>query len=137
MPQPHRGQQAGFTLLEVTFASGIPLLAFGLVLGSLFSLTIAQESTEVRLKTINHLHDCLEQIQHMRPPDAMTFHPEASGPYRLQTELEFFDQAGNPLAGDAVPALLLVRVSVTAHTSRGVPVRARAVCMTGGGEDAT
>ena len=133
--------KGGFTLLEVTFATGISLLAFGMLLGSIFSLVMVRDTTHRRLQTVAYLQQCLEQVQALSVREALEYQPQvlASAGGVLKAQVEFLDPAGTPLSPASIPpehTHLAVRVTVITHTARGHRLQSSAVRLLGGAADA-
>ncbi|MBI2432900.1 MAG: hypothetical protein HYV26_08520 [Candidatus Hydrogenedentes bacterium] len=133
-----RGRSEGFTLLEVTFATGILLLSFGFLLGSLHSLARVREVTEQHQRAMALLNTCLEELSGMTAAEAPAYRPARNTAGAPEIGIEFLDAGGaalnpSPESVEALPQPCAVRVTVTAHTSAGHPVRANAVCIVGRG----
>lgn len=121
----------GFTLLEVTFATGITLVSLVLVAGSLLSVGGVREVGERRHMLAVCLTHCLEEIRGKKPQELAAFEP--APPERLRGDytcrIEFFDGAGNTVAPEALPeaASPLVRITAETKTTRGRAMSASAL----------
>lgn len=113
-------RHGGFTLIEVTFATGILFLTLALILGALSHIALVRELGERRHLANLCLDHCLEQLHrqapsaleeiHLSPPDGLP------GTYAIAvTAAEFLD--GAPAA----------RIAVTTRATRGHTIEASAI----------
>ncbi len=114
MHSTRRGRR-GFTLLEVTFATGILFLGLVLVLGALSHLALVRELGERRHLATLCLNHCLEQV-HANPDAAASLLAPEGLPGDYAIVLEPASEAG------------AARIVVTTHTTRGHEVRVSALC---------
>lgn len=117
MTRNHR-TNGGFTLLEVSFATGILFLTLVLVLGALAHLALVREMGERRHLATLCLNHCIEQFHVTPAPDQPLHAPEGlPGEYTI--------------ALDTQPALGATRITVTTHTTRGHAITVSALCPIG------
>lgn len=110
-----RRENRGFTLIEVSFATGIIFLTFILILGGLAHLALLREVGERRHLAAICLNHCLEQLQ-ARPGEAtLTPPPALPGTYEITVEPA---ESG------------LARITVITFTTRGHPVQASGIFAT-------
>lgn len=113
----HRRGTSGFTLIEVTFATGILFLTFVLILGALAHLALVREIGERRHLAAICLNHCLEQLQGQpgATPEAIPLTPPVDLPGDFAITVEAADAQG------------LSRITVTTWTTRGQIIEASAV----------
>ena len=110
----------GFTLIEVTFATGILFLTLALILGALSHIALVRELGERRHLATLCLEHCLEQL-HREPPatiDGIHLAPPEGLPGQytiLVTPADFTE--GAPAA----------RILVSTRSTRGHAIEASAV----------
>lgn len=103
------GRNEGFSLLELTFASGILAMALSLLFGSLITIMVVARLNEERAIANTHLSSVLEQVRGMSVDELMEIEPPAFDQpgVRRAVSLVCFDVEGNmvelPLIGDAEP----------------------------------
>lgn len=114
MLKKRRGSQ-GFTLIEVTFATGILFLTLVLLLGALSHLALVREMGERRHLATLCLNHCVEQL-HASPGAAQSLH----APEGLPGD---YDIAMGPAKATGA-----ARIVVTTHTTRGHEISVSAVC---------
>lgn len=102
----------GFTLLELTFASGILAMALSLLFGSLLTIVLVAQLNEDKAIASTHVASVLELVRGMSVDELLEFEPpELDRPgVRRAVSLVCFDTQGNavelPLVSDApVPEL--------------------------------
>lgn len=118
---------AGFTLLEVTFATGITLLAFGMLLGAVLSLTTVRDTTQRRLQNIAYLQQCMETVSALSVEEAREVSLEP-----VQTPAGIHEARLELLEAPAFAA----KITVSTRTLRGHLLESSAVCVLGGSTDA-
>ena len=67
-----RIKRAGFTLLELMFASGVLATALAILFGSLITMYTLSEVNEGRARASNHLSSLLEQVRSLPLNEALT-----------------------------------------------------------------
>lgn len=128
-----RHANAGFTLLEVTFATGILLLSFGLVLGAMFSLTRVREINQARLQVLVAMNNQLELVRglELQPAVELLSAAHASPAPGMSLDFIVVGFRGEPVeTTSAAPRFIQITAGTT--TSRGYPVSVRAICAVGG-----
>jgi len=115
----------GFTLLEVTFATGILFLTFALLVGALAQLASLREMAERRQLAVLCLSHCAEQVR-AQPADDLSV-TNLKAPEGIPGE---YDIRVEPLADPDFPGV--VRLTVTTRTSRGHEIVVSALCKPGG-----
>lgn len=120
---------AGFSLLELTFATGILAMTLSLLFGSLLTITIVARLNEERAIAHTHLASALEQVRGMTLEELMVYEaPELAGPgVRRAISMVCFDVEGQmvelPLIGDEempdLPNPLEVKASMLWSNDRG------------------
>lgn len=124
------GDEAGFTLFELTLASGIMLVALVLMMGSLIRISSTTAATEDRAIAATQLSTVMEEIQGFRDLDSIrTYQPPAlDGLGAFQTvDVEAIAADGTAIAVPAteeafdtnLPNPLEVRVTVTWRDASG------------------
>lgn len=110
-------RQDGFTLLEVTFATGVLFLTFVLMLGALAQLAQLRDAGDKRQLAAVCLGHCLEQWQEQ--------------PHALLSELHFSPPPGLPgtyqIEARPTETAGLARLFVTTTTSRGAVIQVSAL----------
>lgn len=119
MVGPNR-RMRGFTLLEVTFATGILFLTLTMILGALSHIALVRELGERRHLATLCLDHCLEQLHrqppstlkeiHLTPPDGLP------GQYTIQVNPVDFSKEVNS-----------ARITVSTRTTRGHAIEASAI----------
>jgi hypothetical protein len=127
----------GFTLLEVTFASGITLLAFVLVLGSIVSISLARETGERRQAATICLNHCIEQLHGATSEEAaaLRLSPPTGLAGKFEIQPEYLDAKGEVLP--APSGAHAVRVTVKTGTARGHALQGSAVYVLEGARHAS
>ncbi len=116
---------SGFTLLEVTFATGILFLSLVLLLGALSSIALTRELGERRLLAAHCLTHCLEQL-HSKVPmsvDAIQLSPPAD----LAESCTITVRPVDDLSGGTA-----ARIRVTTQSTRGHVIEVEALYVIGG-----
>ena len=92
-------QNAGMTLLEVTFASGVLAMALSLLFGSLISVTLVARLNEERAIANTHLASVLEKVSRMPLEEMVVYEPPAptSPGVKRAISLVCFDTKGAPV----------------------------------------
>lgn len=117
-----RHTSRGFTLLEVSFATGILFLTLVLILGAIAHIAYMRELGERRHLATVCLNHVIERARANPEWQADLVAPESlPGTYSITVDFE---------------APGIARVTVTAETSRGSAVVVSAVCPAGEGSDA-
>lgn len=109
----------GFTILEVTFATGILFVAFVLVTGALAQLAGVREIGDRQALSVSCLEHCLDQLQRGTAPDALKPPEGLPGDYAITVQ---------PLQDTPVP---VHRVAVKTRTSRGREIVVSAISTMG------
>lgn len=117
-----RRKNRGFTLLEVSFATGILFLTLVLILGAIAHVAHMRELGERRHLATVCLNHAIEQVR-ANPswPVALAAPASLPGSYSIMVDSK---------------APGVARVTVTTETSRGSTVVVSAVCPAGEGSDA-
>jgi len=120
---------AGLSLIEMMFASGIVALTLSMVFGALVSLSDVSQSAERRAIAVTHLATVLETLQSLPYEDLRRYDPSAlEGLAKGETVVaECFDASGAvvplPLppgaVQEALPNPLRVRATITWTVGRG------------------
>lgn len=91
---------AGMSLLEVTFAMGILATALSLLFGSLISITVISRLNEERAVASTEVASVLEEMRDMRLVDLLQHAPEPPGAPGVEQAVQFecYDGAGTAVA---------------------------------------
>lgn len=120
----------GFTLIEVTFATGILFLSFVLLTGALAQLAGLREMAERRHLAVLCLEHCAEQVRSTAPEVFSSENLVAPvglvGTYDIQV---------SPLSDPRFPGAL--RLTVSTQTARGHHITVSALCTPGAIRHAT
>lgn len=126
-------KNAGFSLIELTFASGILALGLSMLFGSLLSLALVARLNEERAVANAHLASVLDQVRTKSVDDLMEYKPpvlDAPGVQRAVTVV-CFDAEGksiplplesdgaSPLQRPALPDPFEVRATLLWSNARG------------------
>jgi len=124
-----RAKRAGFSLLELTFASGILAMTLSLLFGSLLTITMVARLSEDQAVANTHLASALERVRGMSLDELMAYEaPELKRPgVRRAISLVCFDVEGKmvelPLTGDEempeLPNPLEVKATLLWSNDRG------------------
>jgi len=114
MLKKRRGSQ-GFTLIEVTFATGILFLTLVLVLGALSHLALVREMGERRHLATLCLNHCVEQLR-ANPGAAQSLRVPEGLPGHYAIAMEPAEVRG------------AARIVVTTHTTRGHAISVSVLC---------
>ena len=115
----------GFTLLEVTFATGILFLSLVLLLGALSSIALTRELGERRILAARCLTHCLEQLHSQAPTsvDAIQLSPPADLAERCTITVRPVDDLSGGTSA---------RIRVTTQSTRGHVIEVEALYVIGG-----
>ena len=126
-----RKGNAGFTLLEVSFATGILLVSLGLAYGAVIGFALTGETADRRDAAMQAAASVMESIHGLSLESLAHFTPEETyGPrsgVSVTVEIRGQEEAWRslPLAPDDAlepGAPIIVRVSGQTHTTRGHPL---------------
>lgn len=115
----------GFTLLEVTFATGILFLSLVLLLGALSSIALTRELGERRLLAARCLTHCLEQLHSQAPTSADAI--QLSPPADLAESCTITVKPVDDLNG-----ITAARIMVTTQSTRGHVIEVESLYVIGG-----
>lgn len=92
--------QAGMTLLEVMFASGVLAMGLSMLFGALISINVVGELSESRAQATAELSGILEELRFMSRNDVLAYvAPELTQPGTYQAvTLETYDAEGTALS---------------------------------------
>lgn len=134
---------AGLTLIELTFAAGVLAVALSVMMGALLSLTVMGDVAEGRTRAVTALAGVIEEIHRVGPEMlAQTPEPVESNGYVMAVMIEAIDTDGIamelPLAVDAngnpsatLPNPVEIQVTVMWEGVRGRVFSARSTTMMG------
>ena len=138
-----RRNDAGVTLIELTFAAGVLATALGIMFSALITLAVMGDVAEGRSRATTAMAGVMEEMRSATPMDVLTTAPApvTTDGHTMAVMMEVFDTSGDPLVLPLTPDIsgnlpplpepMEIRVTLMWEGRRGHTFSTRSATMMG------